>query len=577
MHETGAPVPPAYPAPVPASASAPVAARGEHESSSATPGGSRRDEQQECTWECLRDCGLGRIPTDFFRQGLPQAAFNEAPMVDHAEPPVLPTAADHRADGARARQDASKALPHSSDGDQAQLHVPHACARKPAQPPLPRVDMLANEAEVAHGLARLAALGGMAESQRQQLSCAYCRWDRQPRHTIKCCLHKPGCCVCGQAHKGRDCDRLPANMKTAQRALQCARARKADANRALHVALAEQQQQVHAEAQRAARAALHTAFSAWREAAGVLVLNVADGDDESAVADGSSAITGTSSTGAGNTSAAADAEPAGTESAGDTGTAGRSSVAIGDASPAAGAVSEGGAAPTTRCCTHALTSFWASQKWQCSTCVCVVPVGTCVQHCAKCDLNYCADCRPTDTEQAAAKLRFQPKERCPKCEALLEHECELPPLIGNRKTPGCSMFWWGCPCRKQFTELCHYVPEVPSQTKANASMANPMQGKWVCDACCTRAPDPNWGPLQLKEFREMQAAFTLSRRKMSYGAPGEQGVGEADPTPLLGLGEPGLVPGASGSNRGAKRALKARYQRNNRRRLRKEAAARKMR
>ena len=28
-------------------------------------------------------------PTDFFRQGLPRAAFNEAPMVDHAEPPVL--------------------------------------------------------------------------------------------------------------------------------------------------------------------------------------------------------------------------------------------------------------------------------------------------------------------------------------------------------------------------------------------------------------------------------------------------------------------------------------------------------
>jgi len=65
--------------------------------------------------------------------------------------------------------------------------------------------------------------------------------------------------------------------------------------------------------------------------------------------------------------------------------------------------------------------------------------------------------------------------------------------------------------------------------------------------------------------------------KMSYGAPGEQGVGEADTTPLLSLGEPGLVPGASGSNRGAKRALKARYQRKKRRRLRKEAAARKMR
>ena len=73
------------------------------------------------------------------------------------------------------------------------------------------------------------------------------------------------------------------------------------------------------------------------------------------------------------------------------------------------------------------------------------------------------------------------------------------------------MFWWGCPCRRQFTKLCHYLPEVPSQTKANASMANPMQGKWVCDACYTRVPNPNWEPLQLKEFREMRAAFTLPR------------------------------------------------------------------
>ena len=48
---------------------------------------------------------------------------------------------------------------------------------------------------------------------------AYCRWDRQPRHTIECCLHKPGCCVCGQAHKGRDCDRLPVGMKAAQQSL----------------------------------------------------------------------------------------------------------------------------------------------------------------------------------------------------------------------------------------------------------------------------------------------------------------------------------------------------------------------
>ena len=60
MHATGAPVPPAYQAPVPASASAPVTARGGHKSSSVTPGGSHRDEQQECTWECLRDCGFER-------------------------------------------------------------------------------------------------------------------------------------------------------------------------------------------------------------------------------------------------------------------------------------------------------------------------------------------------------------------------------------------------------------------------------------------------------------------------------------------------------------------------------------
>ena len=68
--------------------------------------------------------------------------------------------------------------------------------------------------------------------------------------------------------------------------------------------------------------------------------------------------------------------------------------------------------------------------------------------------------------------------------AVLEHKCELPPLISNRKTLGCSMFWWGRPCRNQLTELCHYLPEVPSPTKANASMANPMQGKWVCNTCC---------------------------------------------------------------------------------------------
>ena len=42
---------------------------------------------------------LGWIPTFFFHQGLPQAVFNEAPMVEHAEPPVLPFAAHHRVNG----------------------------------------------------------------------------------------------------------------------------------------------------------------------------------------------------------------------------------------------------------------------------------------------------------------------------------------------------------------------------------------------------------------------------------------------------------------------------------------------
>jgi hypothetical protein len=89
--------------------------------------------------------------------------------------------------------------------------------------------VLAIEAEVARGLARLTALSGMTEPQRQKLTCAYCRWDRQPRHTVECCLHKPGCCVCGQAHKGRDCDHLPADVKAAQEALRRARALKRQA------------------------------------------------------------------------------------------------------------------------------------------------------------------------------------------------------------------------------------------------------------------------------------------------------------------------------------------------------------
>ena len=163
-------------------------------------------------------------PTDFFRQGLPRAAFNEAPMIEHTEPSVLPSATDHGASGAQVRQSANKALPRSDDGDQAQPHVPHACARKPAKQPPPQVEVLAIEAEVARGLARLTALSSMAEPQRRQLSCAYCWWDRRPRHMIECCLHKPGCCVCGQTHKGHDWDRLTTvtGMKAAQQALKCA-------------------------------------------------------------------------------------------------------------------------------------------------------------------------------------------------------------------------------------------------------------------------------------------------------------------------------------------------------------------
>ena len=145
-------------------------------------------------------------------------------MIEHTEPPVLPSATDHGASGAQVRQSVNKAVPHSDDGDLAQPHVPHVCARKPAKLPPPQVEVLAIEAEVAHGLAQLTAVSGMAESQRRQLSCAYCRWDRRPWHTIECCLHKPGCCLCGQAHKGCDCDHLPKGMKAAQQALKRARA-----------------------------------------------------------------------------------------------------------------------------------------------------------------------------------------------------------------------------------------------------------------------------------------------------------------------------------------------------------------
>ena len=59
----------------------------------------------------------------------------------------------------------------------------------------------------------------------------------------------------------------------------------------------------------------------------------------------------------------------------------------------------------------------------------MVLVGMCVQHCTQCDLDY------------------------------------------NWKSLGCSLFRLGHPCRSQFTAFCHYLPEVPLPTKANASIA----------------------------------------------------------------------------------------------------------
>ena len=108
---------------------------------------------------------FGQVPINFFSEavGEPlQAATGEAPTDEQAEPPVQPPAADHGADSAHVRRSANKALPRGDIGDQAQLHVPHACARKPAKPPPPQAEVFAIEAEVARGLARLTALSGMA-------------------------------------------------------------------------------------------------------------------------------------------------------------------------------------------------------------------------------------------------------------------------------------------------------------------------------------------------------------------------------------------------------------------------------
>ena len=89
-------------------------------------------------------------------------------------------------------------------------------------------------------------------------------------------------------------------MKAPQQALKRAHDQKANANRALHIALAEQKRQVDAAAQRAVHAALHAAFSAWRVAA--RAAPVTDGGTECAVADGSSVVAGMSSAAAGATS-----------------------------------------------------------------------------------------------------------------------------------------------------------------------------------------------------------------------------------------------------------------------------------
>ena len=165
---------------------------------------------------------LSQVPINFFSEAFgepPHAATGKAPTDEQAEPLVQPPAADHRADSAHGQRSASKALPRGDVSDQAQLYVPHACACKPAKLPPPRAEVFAIKAEVARGLARLTALSGMAEPQWRKLSCTYCQWDRQPRHTVERCLHKLGCCVCGQTHKGCDCDHLPVDVKAGQEVL----------------------------------------------------------------------------------------------------------------------------------------------------------------------------------------------------------------------------------------------------------------------------------------------------------------------------------------------------------------------
>ena len=120
MHATGAPVPPAYPAPVPPSASAPVAARGGQKSSLVTPSGSRRDERQECTWECLRDCG---------HEGSSWAAVRAHERVCRA--PVHPIEQAPSADPQAEQGSSGYSTAPESGGSSTSVGSPRASTRRP--------------------------------------------------------------------------------------------------------------------------------------------------------------------------------------------------------------------------------------------------------------------------------------------------------------------------------------------------------------------------------------------------------------------------------------------------------------
>ena len=53
-------------------------------------------------------------------------------------------------------------------------------------------------------------------SSRSSAAHTASAWDQQPQHMIECCLHKLGCCVCGQVHKGHNCNHLPTDMRVVQ-------------------------------------------------------------------------------------------------------------------------------------------------------------------------------------------------------------------------------------------------------------------------------------------------------------------------------------------------------------------------